>query len=48
VVWLLLIGLAIGVLVYLATSGHVIFLPLIILFPLAWLFRGKRDSGPTR
>jgi hypothetical protein len=39
-VGLLLIGLAIGLIVYLATSGHVIFLPLIVLFPLAWLFRG--------
>jgi hypothetical protein len=45
---LLLIGLAIGVVVYLATSGHVIFLPVIILFPLAWLFRGRRDSPPSR
>jgi hypothetical protein len=39
---LLLIGLAIGVIVYVASSGHVIFLPLIFLVPLGWLFRGRR------
>lgn len=37
---LLLIGLAVGVIVYVATSGRVIFLPLILLLPLASLFRG--------
>jgi hypothetical protein len=40
---LLLIGLAIGLIVYVASSGRVIFLPLIVLFPLGWLFgRPKR------
>jgi hypothetical protein len=37
---LLLIGLAIGVSVYVASSGHVIFLPLLLVLPLGgWLFR---------
>jgi hypothetical protein len=39
---LLLIGLAIGVIVYVASSGHVIFLPLILLLPFGWLLRGRR------
>jgi hypothetical protein len=42
---LLLIGLVIGVIVYVAMSGHVIFLPLIFLLPLGWIFRGgKREA----
>ncbi|HZQ64569.1 MAG TPA: hypothetical protein VFA66_05020 [Gaiellaceae bacterium] len=40
--WLLLVGLAIGAIVYLATSGHVLFLPLIVLLPLGWLARSRR------
>ena len=39
---LLLIGLAIGLIVYVASSGRVIFLPLIFLVPLGWMFRGRR------
>jgi hypothetical protein len=39
---LLLIGLAVGVIVYVATSGRVTFLPLILLLPLASLFRGRK------
>jgi hypothetical protein len=39
---LVLIGLAIGVIVYVASSGRVIFLPLIFLVPLGWLFRGRK------
>jgi hypothetical protein len=39
---LLLIGFAIGAIVYLATSGRVIFLPLILLLPLASLFRRRK------
>jgi hypothetical protein len=37
--WLLLISLAIGLVTYAASSGHVIFLPLLVVIPLAWLFR---------
>jgi hypothetical protein len=41
--WLLLIGVAIGVIVYVASSGHVIFLPLLLVLPLGgWLFRGRK------
>jgi hypothetical protein len=39
---LLLIGLAIGVIVYVASSGQVIFLPLIFLVPFGWLVRGAQ------
>jgi hypothetical protein len=44
--WLLLIGLAIGVITYVASSGHVIFLPLLVVLPLAWLFRGSGRGDP--
>jgi hypothetical protein len=44
-VWaLLLLGLAIAALVYLISGGHVIFLPLLLVFPLGWLF-GRRSRG---
>jgi hypothetical protein len=46
-VWaLLLLGLAIAALVYLISGGHVIFLPLLLVFPLGWLFgrRSRRRS----
>jgi hypothetical protein len=39
---LLLGGLAVGVIVYVATSGRVIFLPLILLMPLASVFRRQK------
>jgi hypothetical protein len=42
---LLLIGLAIAVIVYVASSGRVIFLPLILLLPLGWLFQGRQRPG---
>jgi hypothetical protein len=49
-VWvLLLLGLAIALLVYLISGGHVIFLPLLLVFPLSWLFgsrRRRRDYKP--
>ena len=45
---LLLLGLAIALIVYVASSGHVIFLPLILLFPLGWAFRGGRRSHGRR
>jgi len=34
VIPLLLLGLAIGLIVFLATGGHVIFLPLVLIIPL--------------
>ena len=40
--WVLLFGgLAVAALVYLLSSGHVIFLPLLLVFPLG-LFAGRR------
>jgi hypothetical protein len=42
-VWILLLaGLAIGLLVYLISGGHVIFLPLLLVFPLGWAFGSRR------
>jgi hypothetical protein len=42
-VWILLLGgLAIGLLVYLISGGHVIFLPLLLVFPLGWAFESRR------
>jgi hypothetical protein len=39
---LLLAGLAIAALVYLVSGGHVIFLPILLVFPLGWLFGNRR------
>jgi hypothetical protein len=41
---LLLIGLAIAVVVFAVTSGHVLFLPLIFVLPFAW-WGSRRRSG---
>jgi hypothetical protein len=42
-VWaLLLAGIAIAALVYLVSGGHVIFLPILLVFPLGWLFGSRR------
>jgi len=42
-VWLLLLlGLAIAALVYLVSGGHVIFLPLLLVFPLGWVLGSRR------
>ena len=38
----LLAGLAIAFLVFVISGGHVVFLPLILLFPLGLLFRRRR------
>jgi hypothetical protein len=54
--WLLLIGLAIGVIAYVTSSGHVIFLPLLVVIPLASLGAdsrraaeaGRRGDAPPR
>ena len=39
---LLLLGLAIAALVFLISGGHVIFLPLLLIFPLGWAFGSRR------
>jgi hypothetical protein len=45
-VWLtvLLLGLAVAALVFLISGGHVIFLPLLLVFPLGLAF-GRRRRG---
>jgi hypothetical protein len=41
-VWVVLLaGLAIAALVYLISGGHVIFLPLLLVFPLGWVFGSR-------
>ena len=40
---LLLAGIAIAALVYVISGGHVLFLPLLLIFPLG-LFLGRRRS----
>ena len=43
---LLLGGLAVAVLVYLVSGGHVLFVPLLLVLPLGWLFgRRRRDRS---
>jgi hypothetical protein len=46
----LLIGVAVAVIVYVATRGHVLFLPLLLVLPFGWFFggRGRRDAVPGR
>jgi hypothetical protein len=39
---LLLAGLAIAFLVFVISGGHIVFLPLILLFPLGFLFGRRR------
>jgi hypothetical protein len=39
---ILLGGLAVALIVYVATGGHVIFLPLLLLFPLGFFFGRRR------
>jgi hypothetical protein len=41
---LLLLALAIAVIVYVATGGHVLFLPLLLILPLGWFVGGRRRS----
>ena len=41
-VTLLLAGLAVAFLVFVISGGHVVFLPLILLFPLGGLLFGRR------
>ena len=37
----LLLGLAVAALVFLISGGHVIFLPLLLIFPLGFAFRRR-------
>ena len=39
---ILLAGLAIAFLVFVVSGGHVLFLPLLLLFPLGFMFRRRR------
>jgi len=39
---LFVVGLIIAAIVYLATSGRVIFLPILLVFPLGWLSWRRR------
>jgi len=41
-VLILLAGLAIAFLVFVVSGGHVLFLPLLLLFPLGFMFRRRR------
>ena len=43
---LLLISLLIAAVIYLATAGHVLFLPLLLFIPLG--FAGRRRRGTSR
>jgi hypothetical protein len=43
VIPLLLLGLAIASIVFLATGGHVIFLPLVLIFPLGFFGIRRRQ-----
>jgi hypothetical protein len=44
-IWLVLAGLAAGLVVFLATGGHVLFLPLVLVFPLIGLWGRSRRGG---
>jgi hypothetical protein len=41
-VLILLAGLAVAFLVFVVSGGHVLFLPLLLLFPLGFMFRRRR------
>jgi hypothetical protein len=43
--WLVLAGLAVGLVVFVATRGHVLFLPLVLVFPLIGLWGRSRRRG---
>jgi hypothetical protein len=45
---LLLLGLAIAAIVFLASGGHVVFLPLILILPLGLVGLGRRRRGARR
>lgn len=40
--WILLAGIALGAIVYAASGGHIVFLPLVLLLPLGVAFRRRR------
>jgi hypothetical protein len=41
---LILLGLAVAVVVFALTSGHVLFLPLVFALPFAWWGSGRRSN----
>jgi hypothetical protein len=41
-VWLVVAGLAVAAIVFLVTGGHVVFLPLVLVFPLFGLWGRRR------
>ena len=47
---LLLLGVATALVVYVATGGHVLFLPLLLVLPFGWFFggRGHRSTSVVR
>jgi hypothetical protein len=45
---LLALGILVAVVVYLATGGHVLLLPLLLLLPLGFLGLGRHRSGRDR
>jgi hypothetical protein len=45
---LLLIGLAIGLIVYVASGGRIIFLPLLLLLPFGFAFGSRRRTSLLR
>jgi hypothetical protein len=42
---LLLAGLAVALIVFAATAGHVVFLPLLLILPLGFFAAGRRRRG---
>jgi hypothetical protein len=44
-VWLIVAGIVLGAIVLLVTGGHVVFLPLVLVFPLVGFWGGRRRRG---
>jgi hypothetical protein len=45
---LLLLGLAVAAIVFLVSGGHLLFLPLLLIFPLGFFGFGRRRRGGWR
>ena len=43
----LLLGLAVAVIIYATTGGHVLFLPLLLILPFGWFFGGRGDRNTS-
>jgi hypothetical protein len=41
-VWFVLAGLVVAAAIFLVTGGHVLFLPILLVFPLGGVFFGRR------